>query len=287
MNVDQERTTHYKQMATVDLNTLNLINANRLFNGFGDFTGSFDGNGYRIDGIDIVAPGLFKSNSGTLKNIRLTTGLVDATGSAYTGAIVGTNSGSVIACVNEARIINTGNTVTIYGGIVGLNQSTGTIVGCVNTGVIKQGDVVGGIVGENQSITANSLVACISTGALNPEATYLGFICGKSVATNNIVLNNGFGLVGTAQHVIGSPELGVGTDNIGFQDVSALEPAILRNGLPADDTNEANRIINRLNRALSVYPSVAAVYEFVYDDPTSSAEPVTGITWPAPVMINP
>ena len=284
MNVNKELNAHYKQMTTVDLNALNLIDDSRLFNGFGDFSGTFDGNGYRIDGIDIVASGLFKSNSGTLKNIRLTTGIIDGTGFAYTGSIAGTNSGRIIASVNEARIVNTGGTTTIYGGIVGLNQNTGTIVASVNTGVIKQGDVVGGIIGENQNTNENVVVACINTGALNPEATYLGYLCGKSSGSAD-TFTTSFGLVGTAQHVIGGPELAVGTGDDPTVNVASLEPAILRNGLPADDTNEANRIINRLNTALiNNFPDVAAVYKFVYDNPNSSAEPITGITWPAPVM---
>lgn len=284
MNVNKELNAHYKQMTTVDLNALNLIDESRLFNGFGDFSGTFDGNGYRIDGIDIVASGLFKSNSNTLKNIRLSTGLVDATGFAYAGAIAGTNSGSIIASVNEARIINTGGTTTIYGGIVGLNQNTGTVIASVNTGVIKQGDVVGGIIGENQNTNENVVVACINTGALNPEATYLGYLCGRSSGFAD-TFTTSFGLVGSAQHVIGGPELAVGTGDDATVNVAALEPAILRNGLPEDDTDDNHRIINRLNTALNDnFPAIAAVYKFVYDDPNSSAETVTGITWPAPVM---
>lgn len=284
VNVSKEPNANYKQMATVDLNTLNLVGANSLFNGFGDFSGTFDGNGYRIDGINIQAPGLFESNSGTLKNIRLTTGIVDGAGSAYAGSIAGTNSGSIIACVNEAQIVNSISSVTIYGGIAGLNQSKGEVVACVNTGSIKQGDIVGGIVGENQNTDENAFVACINTGALNPAATYLGYLCGKSNGTMGIFVTS-FGLVGTARNVVGGWELAVGTGDGVAKDVAALEPAILRNELPAGDVNEANRIVNRLNKVLdNSYATVAAVYEFVYDDPKSSASPVTGITWPAPVM---
>jgi len=283
MNVRHDLTANYKQMATVDLNTLNLIDDDRLFNGFEDtFTGTFDGNGYRIDGIDIASRGLFDTNAGTLKNIRLTTGTIDATGKDYAGSIAGVNSGNIIACVNEARITNIARAMTIQGGIVGQNTATGRVIGNVNTGTILLGDVMGGIVGENSNINANAIVACINTGMLNPNAIGLGYIIGQqTIDTANDVINTSFGLVGSAQHVVGAPEYAVGGNNAGTLDTSVLEPAILRNGL-GDGMTEADRVVTRLNNALGLItdiPDVAA-YKYVYDDPNK----VTGISWPAPVL---
>lgn len=293
MNVNSDLTAHYKQAATVDLNTLNLISNDRIFNGFGDFSGSFDGDGNRIDGLDIEASGLFRSNSGTIKNIRLTSGVVNAAGQNYAGSMVGINTGNVIACVNECRIENTDGATTIQGGIVG--QNSGRVIACVNTGTILKGDVAGGIAGENLNTNPYAFVSCINTGALNPMATYLGYISGKSESTPDdvIVVRTSFGLVGTAQHLIGSPEFAIGTgNNVGGVDVSAIEPAILRNQLEQGETDPAKRIVNRLNQALvDTDPvtglNVATQYRFVYSYPGNTTDPVTGLTWPAPVKINP
>lgn len=287
MNVKYDLTANYKQMATVDLNTLNLIGEDRFFNGFeGTFSGTFDGNGNRIDGIDIEARGLFDTNAGTLKNIRLTTGTIDATGKDYAGSIAGVNSGNIIACVNEARIANIARALTIQGGIVGQNTATGRVIGNVNTGTILSGDVMGGVVGENLNTDANTIVACINTGMLNPNAVGLGFILGKQmVDTTNDVINTNFGLVGSAQHVVGSPEYAIAGGSAGTTDTSVLEPAILRNGL-GDGMTEGDRVINRLNAALASIVDIAdvAAYEYVYDDPTNPNDKVTGISWPAPVL---
>lgn len=293
MNINSDLAAHYRQVATVDLNTLNLISDDRIFNGFGDFTGSFDGNGNRIDGLDIQASGLFNSNAGTIKNIRLTSGVINAAGSDYAGSMVGVNTGNVIACVNESRIENTDGATTIQGGIVG--QNSGRVIACVNTGTILKGDVAGGIAGENLNTNPYAFVSCINTGALNPMATYLGYVCAKSTPTSNdvIVVRTSFGLVGTAQHLIGSPELAIGTDNnVGREDVSAVEPAILRNGLEQGETDPARRIVPRLNQALADTDpvtglGVAAEYRFVYSYPGNTTDPVTGLTWPAPVKNNP
>jgi len=288
MNVKYELDAYYKQIRTVDLNTLNLIGEQRFFNGFENtFSGAFDGNGHRIDGIDIAARGLFDTNAGTLKNIRLTTGTIDATGKDYAGSIAGVNSGNIIACVNEARITNTVGAATIEGGIVGQNTATGRIIGNVNTGTILYVNTVGGICGENANINENTIVACINTGMLNPNATIgLGYILGQQVGnTANIVINTSFGLVGSAQHVIGSPENAIGSGEVGATDTSVLEPAILRNEL-GEGMVESDRVLIRLNASLGQItdiPDVAA-YEFVYDDPTDQNDKVTGITWPAPVI---
>ncbi|MCD7900709.1 MAG: fimbrillin family protein [Bacteroides sp.] len=285
MNVAKDLSSHYRLAATIDLHTLNLIDQARIFNGFGAFTGSFDGNSYRIDGIDIQAPGLFVSNSGTIKNIRISTGTVDGTGQTYAGSLCGSNTGTIVACVNEARIINADDATTMQGGICGFNSTSGQIIGCVNTGTILYGNTVGGICGENQNPSENTIIACINTGTLNPSATDLGFIIGRSVDSANNVVHTSFSLVGSAQHIIGSDEYPIGTGNTGFIDTSALEPLILRNGLQEGST-ENERIINKLNTALSTYTSWGTDYMFFYDDPTDGFDPdiVTGITWPAPIQ---
>lgn len=275
MNVANDLGASYRQMNTIDLRTLNLIDAGRIFNGFGAFTGTYDGDGNRIDALDIQASGIFASNSGTLRGIRITTGTMDATGQTVAGTLCGTNTGTIVGCINESRIITANGVTETLGGICGTNS--GTIIGCLNTGTILNGTIVGGICGTNQNTAAGAIMACVNTGMLNPEAEQLGYICGSSTASAANVVQTSFALVGSAQRVIGGPEIAVGTNNVGTTDVSSLEPAILRNGLQAGQ-GEAMRIVNRLNTSLGNTPW-GTTYQYVYDNS------VTAITWPAPMVI--
>lgn len=272
MNVSKDLTAHYKQMATIDLNTLNLIGSERIFNGFDAFSGSYDGNGEGIDGLDIEGPGLFLTNNGTLKNIRIYSGTMDASRQTYAGSFCGTNNGTIVACFNEARLADGTGTI---GGICGLNAGSGQVIACLNTGTILQGANVGGIVGENQNTSEGAISACINTGMLNPEAERLGFICGTSAGSGNNVIHVSFGLVGSAQRVLGGVELVVGSENVDYSDSSVLYPEILRNGLfPGEE--EERRVINRLNNEIATTPW-AGIYHYILD------REATGSTWPVPV----
>lgn len=283
MNIEKDLNSFYKQGETIDLNTLNLVSSGRIFNGFGDFGGVYDGNGYRIDGLDIEAVGLFNSvtSSGTLKNVRISTGTVNAVGLGDAGALCGTNSGTIVACINEARLIDLPGNTAAQGGICGVNTATGTVIACVNTGTILGGTTAGGICDTNQNPGAGAIRACINTGMLNPDANDLGFIVGRSVDSSNDVVRTCFALVGSAQHVIGSPEYPVGSGSVGTFDTSSLESEILRNGLEPGAT-EPDRVVNKLNQEISS-TAWSSTYQYVYGNFNGNTV-VTGITWPAPVM---
>jgi len=275
INVSKEQNAFYRQEEIIDLNTLNLVNADRIFNGFtGDFSGVYDGNGHGIDGLDIEGPGLFEINSGTLKNVRILSGTMDASGQSVAGAIAGTNRGVIVACINEARIADAPGTV---GGICGVNDTNGKVVACLNTGTILQGDIAGGIVGMNRNTAAKSISTSINTGMLNPNASILGVIVGNSLPSENVVVQSSFGLVGSAQHTLGGSEPIVGSGTVDTSDSSVLYPEILRNGL-LPGASEDQRILNRLNTELSK-TEWGGIYEYILD------REKTGTTWPVPMMV--
>lgn len=269
MNVGMDLTVSYRQMNTIDLRTLNLVDENRIFNGFGPFSGIYDGNGKRIDGIDIESQGLFASNSGTLRGIRVTTGTIDGTGQPTAGSICGVNTGTIVGCINEARLITTATGTEILGGICGTNS--GQIIGCLNTGTILNGTTVGGICGYNQNTAAGAIIACINTGMMNPQAVDLGFIVGRSEDSNNDVVRSSFSLVGTAQRIIGGPETVVGTGTVGIGQSASLEPEALRGRLPEIP------IQTMLQTAMNG-TTWGATYQFSFD------HAVTSVTWPAPIV---
>ena len=126
----------------------------------GNFTGTFDGAGYKISGLylnaDNLGPadqglGLFTmvGEGGTVENLTVE-GVIDGTNAGVViGGIVGKNNGGTISnCTSIVDI--TGSVDSNVGSIVGSGES-GTIENCCNTGSINvTGSVdsnVGGIVG--------------------------------------------------------------------------------------------------------------------------------------------
>lgn len=137
----------YKLTADIDLTGLTQ-------NGIGDsttpFSGTFDGDGHTVNGLN-VTNGLFGVISGaTVKNLTVE-GAVNAT-TANAGGIVGfiSNNGTLQNCVNKAKIISTSNQV---GGIVGRVTGVGAsgvveIIDCVNMADIDGVSNAAGIVGR-------------------------------------------------------------------------------------------------------------------------------------------
>ena len=146
------------------------------------FTGTFDGRGNRIIGLDttkgenggntnsMTNAGIFSTigEGGTVKNVNI-----------YSGNFEGTNTAGAVAGVNEGRIENVtgfGNTVEVSGagsagGIVGKNEGKGNFVtadgASTLTGngiydvqsigsVITASGVAGGLVGTNDGALGNS-----------------------------------------------------------------------------------------------------------------------------------
>ncbi|MFQ9909835.1 MAG: S-layer homology domain-containing protein [Acutalibacter sp.] len=148
--------TYFKMTANIDLG-----NANNAWKSIGNFTGTFDGAGYKISGLYLNAGnlgsadrglGLFTmvGEGGTVENLTVE-GEIDPTGLANIpiGGIAGRNNGGTISnCTSSVDI--TGSVDSNVGGIVGSGES-GTIENCCNTGSINvTGSVdsnVGGIVG--------------------------------------------------------------------------------------------------------------------------------------------
>ncbi|MGN0443692.1 MAG: Ig-like domain-containing protein [Acutalibacteraceae bacterium] len=117
---------------------------------YSTFTGSFDGNGHTIYGInisntDFESCGLFDNNSGTIKNLTVSGATI--VGNTYTGAIVAYNNGVISnSFVEESTLSNLSD--NYVGGMVGYN--TGRITECgVYCDVVSGGAVVGGLVGMN------------------------------------------------------------------------------------------------------------------------------------------
>ncbi len=133
------------------------------------FAGTFDGNGKTLTVTGGTAP-IFTASSGAIKNLNVD-GKFDFK-TRYSGAVVGTNSGSVLNCVNFATI--TGS-VSDIGGVVGSNS--GTVRNCANEGTMTMTssglEGIGGVVGR----TTKSVYGCYNKGNIS-KGKHVGGIIG-------------------------------------------------------------------------------------------------------------
>lgn len=148
------------------------------------YTGTFDGDSHTISGFkqeDLTNGnvGFFKELAvgGVLKNLTLE-GSIDCKGANSFGALVATNKGLVVGCVNKVNIVDAamdrdengyivwgggGSAATAkIGGLVGINQ--GTVDSCGNEAIVSAylGDFVGGIAG--QGMAGSRIINCYNTG---------------------------------------------------------------------------------------------------------------------------
>jgi M6 family metalloprotease-like protein/uncharacterized repeat protein (TIGR02543 family) len=134
------------------------------------FTGSFNGNGHKIVGLqihkgdsNIGSYGLFSKSSGKIYNIKMESLLYQHPLDQYSnygnyGGIVGENSGTIENCSASGKMTNL--TLVSVGGIASTNTVDGVIKDCsfsgeVNTSFVYGSISIGGIVSENQGNISN------------------------------------------------------------------------------------------------------------------------------------
>jgi hypothetical protein len=144
--------SHFKLTADIDLSNYPVGDDNG-WQPIGDnnnsFTGSLDGNGYKITNLTIDRSttdniGLFKDNGGVIRNVILENIIVK--GRSTTGGLVGNNNGTIINSSVTGNVYGGDNNYNI-GGLAGYNY--GTINNSYATGIVSGGFQVGGLVGNN------------------------------------------------------------------------------------------------------------------------------------------
>lgn len=201
--IDNDRTGDYVLVNDIDCSMTGGWNAGAGFNPIGDegnpFTGTLNGQGYKIDDLYIYRPttdyvGLIAYAAGAnISNFGLTDEVVY--GRVVVGGVVGDNNGSTLSHVyttgvvngtfyvggilgghaedgalledsySEATILATGNNA---GGVVGVVYHTGTVTNCYSTGYVTSGGAnKGGLVGELEggSTVTNSFYDSDTSGA--------------------------------------------------------------------------------------------------------------------------
>lgn len=147
------------------------------------FTGTFNGQGYTIDGIYINRPdesrvGLFgcvkQGNDTRLENLKLVN--VSIIGSYYVGGVVGDAYGVISNCEITGNVSGE----KYVGGIVG-DCSANLVISCSAQGKISSSDsYLGGLIGYTNSSAHTSVISCFSTASVIGGGDYIGGLVGYS-----------------------------------------------------------------------------------------------------------
>ncbi len=239
------------------------------------FTGNFSGDGYAVKNLilgdaNASYTGLFGASSGTIMNVGIESGRI--VGKEFVGAIVGSSSGTVYGCYNNADVTSEGSRAT--GGICGFD-SAGTISACYNTGDITGFNIVGGICGY---MSGTSVSDCYNTGDILVNGSRGGGIAGFNGGSGAIADCFSTGMInGSAVYAIrgdgnctttncyyldGSCNNAGGGVSATFEEICALD-------LDSTDTlwtaGEAGSPVTegRLRTTESILPSISGVGEAV------------------------
>ena len=151
------------------------------------FSGTFDGNGHTISGLELNSEdpycGLFGHLSGTVRNLSVEGNI--STTQDYCGGIAGfmNETGKISGCTCDVRVAGRNNA----GGIVGESQG-GRVHDCINYGEVIGASMVGGIVGESRGgmVTKcgnRGLVFSNGAGSFNNGT---GGVAGRSVSASTL-----------------------------------------------------------------------------------------------------
>ena len=176
--INDDVTANYVLMADINLNGVDFTPIGNIDTGA--FSGTFDGNGHKISGLNVFAgkyAGLFGCNEGTVSNVILDNTYVY--GTRYVGGVVGFNTayGKVKNCKNLGGEIESdgGLSDVSLGGICGYNEgdmnssftNAATVKCSLDSVVTSKNANMGGIIGYNCSDI--SLVNTSNSGELNSE----------------------------------------------------------------------------------------------------------------------
>ncbi|HVZ58135.1 MAG TPA: GLUG motif-containing protein, partial [Patescibacteria group bacterium] len=162
-------TAYYQQTADIDCTGTTYI---PIGSSGSQFTGTYDGNGFKIEHVTIDSilgyVGLFGvvGNGGVVTKVGLVSGSVtvnDDDQEPETGGIVGENHGTISKSYSLVDITNAPRR-SYVGGIVGLNY--GTVSDAYATGDVTETGIeseVGGVVGDS---TSGQVMRVYSTGSV-------------------------------------------------------------------------------------------------------------------------
>lgn len=191
------------------------------------FSGSFDGQGHKISGLDLSdahsPTGLFSrlEKDGEIKRLTVEGAVSPSGDKGYAGGIVGDSFGKITDCHFIGTVIGS----TDIGGIVGMNRISGTISECTVSGDIIGECRTGGIAGSNEGLISScENSARVNTISLSPSLSLedinisLTLDITKLTALNNMTMSDTGGIAGyTNGFILGCINRGdIGYPHIGY-----------------------------------------------------------------------
>lgn len=132
-----------------------------------NFTGKLDGQGYKIYNFQLKQSqdnlGFIAENNGTIKNVTFdNVTLSERSDKSGAGIVAGKNTGTIESCTVSGEI--DAPYCQRVGGIVGINETEGKILYCINNATVKGRDYVGGVAGRNCGVLENCQNKAVITG---------------------------------------------------------------------------------------------------------------------------
>lgn len=190
-NIDTDLSGHYILVNDIDASDTSTWNGGAGFDPIGDgysnpFTGTFDGNGYTIDGLYIYRPGisyvgLFSYiQSATIQNTLLED--IDVTGNNNVGGLVGCSQSASISYSSAAGNMRGSWTV---GGLVGRSVQS-SITNSHATGTASGSySMIGGLVGLNYIGSISETHARCSVSGVDFLGGLVGYNEGHATISNS------------------------------------------------------------------------------------------------------
>lgn len=169
----------------------NLVTLSDLSDGGDSFDGTFDGNGHIITNLRISSDENYASlfgrigASGVVKNLNVSG---NVSGARYVGGIAGECFGTILNCTFRGSVVSNWEPTdyhdqkTCVGGIVGKDEASSLISGCIKYGSVSGFRHVGGIVGLGRGQHVN----CTFSGIASSIDYFCGGIVGEASSTASI-----------------------------------------------------------------------------------------------------
>lgn len=129
------------------------------FQGIPVFSGSFDGGGHTVSGLNITAEGsvqgLFRylTDTAEIKDLHAEGKVTPGGSASVVGGIAGSNAGTIKSCSFTGSVSGS----DMVGGLVGSNALTGILQGCSMNGSVDGNHFAGGLAGENAGVIRSSV----------------------------------------------------------------------------------------------------------------------------------
>lgn len=128
------------------------------FGGIPSFSGTFEGNGHTISGLELTADGSaqgffrYLTDTAVVRDLRICGTVAPGGSRSGVGGIAGSNAGRIENCSFEGTVSGGDN----VGGLVGINTVSGIIADGRVTGSICGNHFVGGVAGKNNGVIRRS-----------------------------------------------------------------------------------------------------------------------------------